>query len=60
MSKVDRLCKRLDPFAAMFWALGIVLYYYLPTSDTARRPGITAPPYVVPLSLYGQSWLNSE
>ena len=26
MGKVDRLRNRVEPFAALFWALGIVLY----------------------------------
>ena len=39
MGKMDRLRKGVEPFAALFWALGIVLN--LPTPDPARRPGIT-------------------
>ena len=44
MGKEDRLGYRVEPFAALFWALGIVLYIY-PTPDPVRRPGITPPPY---------------
>ena len=40
MGKVDRLRKKVEPFAALFWALGIVL----PTPDHARRSGITPLP----------------
>ena len=39
MGKVDRLYNRVEPFAALFWALGIVL------ANPARWPGITPPPY---------------
>ena len=39
MSKVDRLRNRVEPFAALFWALGIEL-----ANTPARRPGITPPP----------------
>ena len=42
MGKVDHLCNRVEPFAALFWALGIVRTN---THDPVRRPGITAPPY---------------
>ena len=48
MGKVDRLRNRGEPFAALFWGLGIVLVLYLPTLDPAR------------MSLYGQSWFNSQ
>ena len=41
MGKVDRLPNRFEPVATLFRALGIVLY--LPTTDPARRPGITQP-----------------
>ena len=43
MGKVDRLHNKVEPFGALFWVLGIVLY--LRTPDPARRPGITPPPY---------------
>ena len=36
MGKVDRLRNKVEPFAALFWALGI---------DPARWPGITPSPY---------------
>ena len=42
MGKVDHLHNRVEPFAAQFWDLGIVLAN---TSDPARRPSITPPPY---------------
>ena len=31
---------RIEPFAFLFWALGIVLCAYTETVDTACRPGI--------------------
>ena len=34
MGKVDRVRNRVEPFAALFWTLGIDL----PTPDPARRP----------------------
>ena len=40
MGKVDRLRNKVEPFAALIWAL----YSYL-TPEPARRPGITPPPY---------------
>ena len=43
MGKKDRLHNRVEPFAALFWALGIV--QYLPTPDPPRRPCVTAPLY---------------
>ena len=66
MGKVECLCNRVEPSAALIWALGIVLY--LPTPDTARRPGITPPPYTKKVliwscCLYGtmvESWFNSQ
>ena len=42
MGKVDRLHNRLDSFAALLWALGIVLAKHL---THACRPSITPPPY---------------
>ena len=39
MGKVDRPRNRVEPFAALFWALGIVPYS--PKPDPARRPIIT-------------------
>ena len=41
MKKVNRLRNRIEPFAALFWALGNVLA----KPDPAYRPGITPPPY---------------
>ena len=43
MVKVDCLRNRVEPSAALFWALGIVLY--LPTPDPACRPVINPLPY---------------
>ena len=42
LGNVDRLCTRvLKPFAALFWALGIVLANTLPASQASlhRRTG---------------------
>ena len=39
MGKVDRLRNRVEPFAFMFWALGILLTYQHLTLPTG--PGIT-------------------
>ena len=64
MKKVNRLRNRIEPFAALFWALGNVLYL----------PNLTLPTGLVSLhrrtqgmSLYGQaactvveSWFNSK
>ena len=41
MGKVNPLCNRIEPVAALFWFLAM----YLPTPDPARRPGITPPRY---------------
>ena len=43
MGKVDRLHKRVEPFAALFWALSAM---YLRTSGPACGPGFTPPPYI--------------
>ena len=40
LPSVDRLCNRVEPFAALLWTRGIVL-----TNTPTRRPGITPPPY---------------
>ena len=41
MGKVNRLCDRIEPFPALFWALGIALVHaYTAIDDLARRPGI--------------------
>ena len=53
MGKVDRLRNRVEPFAALFWALGTVL------ANPARRPGITPPPYTKHMVTVG-SILNEE
>ena len=46
MGKVDLLLNRVEPFAALFSALGIVhCVQYLPTPDPARQPGIAPPLY---------------
>ena len=50
MGKVDRLRNRVEPFAALLWALGIECTYIL-TLDPARWPGITPPPYTQSMSL---------
>ena len=56
---MDRLRYKVKPFAALFWALGIVLY--LPTPDPARLPAIPPPPYTKHvLTVYGHSWFNSQ
>ena len=50
MGKVDRLCNRVETFAALFWAPGNGL------ADHGRRPGISPPP-TQSMSLYGHCWL---
>ena len=44
MDQVDCLRNRVEPFPALFWALGTVLY--LPIPNPARRTGITPPMYM--------------
>ena len=41
MGKVNRLCNKIEPFAALLGALGNVLA----NPDPARRTGITPLPY---------------
>ena len=48
MGKVNRLRNRLEPFAALFSALGNA-----PTPDPARRVGTTPPPYTKHVHIYG-------
>ena len=57
MGKVDCLRNIVEPFASLLWALGIV---YLPTPDPARQPGILLHRRTQSMSLYGQSWFNSQ
>ena len=45
MVKVNRRRNRVEPFAALFFAHGIIHTVYLQTPDPACRPGITAPAY---------------
>ena len=56
MGKVDRLHNRLNSFAALLWALGLVLANTLPMpagpASLRRR--------TQSMSLYGQSWFNSQ
>ena len=47
MGKVDRLLNRVEPFAALFWALGNVL------ANTLHRHTQT-------MSLYEKSWFHSQ
>ena len=58
MGKVDRLHNRVEPLAALFLALGIVLAN---SPNPARRPSIPPPPYTI-MSLYGHigSILNED
>ena len=62
MGKVDRLRNKVEPFAALIWALGSV---YLPTTDPARRPSITPQQYTKLVLIYDhaactvvESWFN--
>ena len=52
VGKADRLRNKVKPFAALFWALGIVLY--LPTPDPAHRGLASFHRRTKRLSLYGQ------
>ena len=45
MGKVDGLRNRVEPIAALFWAL-------LPTPDPVCRPGIIPPPYTMHVLMY--------
>ena len=45
IGNVFRLHLRIEPFAFLFWALGIVLCAYTETVDTACRPGIPEQQY---------------
>ena len=46
MVKANRLYNRIEPFSALFGALGIVLaHMYSAIGDPARRPGIPQPWY---------------
>ena len=54
MGNVDCLRNKVEPFTALFWTLGIVLY--LSTPDPARRPGITLPPYTNHVMLPVRWW----
>ena len=40
MGKVNRLRHRIEPFAALFWALTLYSPIYYTTGDPARRPCI--------------------
>ena len=55
---MDRLLNRVEPFAALFWALSIVLY--LPTPDSAPWPSLTPLPYTKHVPFYGHAWFNSQ
>ena len=53
MGKVDRLCKRVEPFAALFGLLAMYASQHCPPAwyhNTA----------VYSQSIYGQSWFNSQ
>ena len=59
MGKMDRLRNKVEPFAALFWALGIVLSHHSDPASLHRRTGS--------MSLYGhvacmvvESWFNSQ
>ena len=54
MVKANRLFNRIEPFAALFWALGNVLAAYTETGDPAGRPGIPQPSYWHELYGWGQ------
>ena len=45
MGKVFRIYLRVEPFAVLVWALGIVLAQpaYSAVGDPARRPGLPQP-----------------
>ena len=53
VGKADRLRNKVKPFAALFWALGIVLY--LPTPDPAHRGVASLHRRTKRLSLYGHA-----
>ena len=57
MGKVDRLHNRVEPFAALFWALGNVR-----TNQHLNLPAGLASLHrrTQCMSLYNQSWLNSQ
>ena len=55
-SKVHRLRNKVEPFAALLWALGEL---YLPTPDPARRPGITPPLYTKHVLIWSCSGLGT-
>ena len=55
MGKVDRLCNRVQPFAALFWALGIETW----PCPSARHSSMHR--RTQSMSLYGwRSWFNSQ
>ena len=57
MCKVDRRRNRVEPFAALFWALGIVLANTLPSCPPAQHHYTTvhkACPYIVIVGLNSQ------
>ena len=57
MGKVDRLRNRVEPFAALFWALGIVLAntWSCPSAGQALLRRRTQS-----MTLYGHRWFNSQ
>ena len=58
MVKANRLYNRIEPFAALFWALGNVpTRAYTEKGDPARRPDIPQPSYRH--GLYGRGQLGS-
>ena len=57
MSKVDLLCNRVEPFAALFWALGTVLAGNWPCPPAH---GITPLPYSQRVLMYGHGWFSSQ
>ena len=56
MGKMYRLRYRVEPFAALFWALGIALAITWPCPPAQRH----STQRTQSMSLYGNSWLNSQ
>ena len=56
MGKVDRLRNWCEPFAALFWAVGIVLANTWPCTPAQHH---STAMHTQSMSLYGHSWINS-
>ena len=60
MGKVDRFRNTVEPFAALFWALGIVLGHSWSTSQRRRIAPFSFPIYVGVLFIYVCYPLNNK